>query len=50
MFDMYGAMHQLARINQKGDNLEFVQKPYEYPEAIDHKDLNYSTYSRSSAD
>jgi hypothetical protein len=48
LFDMYGTKHQLARINQKGDNLEFVHKPYEYPTTIDHQHQNYSTYSRSS--
>ena len=50
LFDMYGTQHQLARINQSGDNLEFVQKRYEYPQAIDHADQNYSVYSKSSTD
>jgi hypothetical protein len=50
MFDMYGTKHQLTRISPKGDSLEFVQKPYEYPKTIDHKDQNYSTYSRFSTE
>lgn len=47
MIDMYGTKHNLIRISKKGENLEFVRKLYDYPDAIDKDASDYSTYSRT---
>lgn len=47
MIDIYGVKHNLVRITKAGESLEFVRKPYAYPDTIDKEASNYSTYSRT---
>jgi hypothetical protein len=45
MIDMYGENYHLMRISEGGENLEFVRKPYKYPELIKKEASGYSNYS-----
>jgi hypothetical protein len=47
MMDMYGANYTLLRITKDGDSLEYVGKPYEYPETISQEASGYRSYSRT---
>lgn len=47
MVDMYGANYNLLRISKAGESLEFVGKPFKYPDTINREASGYSIYSRT---
>lgn len=47
MVDIYGANYNLLRISKEGQSLEFVSKPYEYPDTLSQEASGYSIYSRT---
>ena len=48
MMDLFGANFTLLRITKEGESLEFVGKPYTYPNAINEDASNYSIYTRTA--